>query len=396
MPRRLLLVLAVAACVHDAGPLGPEVTSRVQRFDYQVVQAARIDLLFVIDNSPAMAPHRERLRANFAPFMQVLATLQGGLPSLHLGVVTTDGRLRTSARVDGAFISDLRYESPLRVRNYTGELADVFAELADVGSDGDVYTRPLDAIRLALDHPANAGFLRADSYLAVVVISATDDCSFAPSFPLLPTTSPAIAAARCHAYRDELLDVTAAAAALMARRSDPSRVAAAAIIGPDGPPALRLGGGGALEIGPSCSDEVGGATAAPRLHAFLEQFPHRSTSTSLCQPNLADALALFSGPFHLPSGGACVDAPLLDVDPARDGVQAECSAAYWFPDGAQRVIPSCGRGEGVDLVDRAPCWSIQDDTTQCPIRQRQRFAVTPSTEELPLGTRVIADCVDES
>src|SRR5512144_440234 len=49
-----------------------------------------LDVLFVVDNSPSMADKQRSLAANFPRMMDVLATLDGGLPNLHIGVVTSD------------------------------------------------------------------------------------------------------------------------------------------------------------------------------------------------------------------------------------------------------------------------------------------------------------------
>jgi len=393
--RAWLLVFVLAACVNEDGPRGPEVTSRVQRVVLPIAQPKMLDVLVVVDDSPAMAPHRERLRANFGRFIDVLNTVQGGLPSLHLGVVTTDvggcnngdgegGRMRTSARVDGTFISDVRYQSAQRVRNYDGDLRDVFTELADAGSDGCVYARPLDAIRLALDNPANAGFVRDDAFLAVIVITATDDCSSTPAFTPMATTDPAEAAAHCYVHREDLVDVGAAADALRARHADPSKVVVVVISGPPDPLALQLGDD-ALELGPACNDEMGGAIAAPRLGALRDAFPNRSTYTSLCRQDLTDGLTLFAA---VPVSGVsdpCFEAPLLDLAPSIDGVQPECSVVDELPDGTQRSIPSCDTG-----ADR--CWSIVPDAMSCP-PLGQRLDVTPLDEPYPPGLRIVAECV---
>jgi hypothetical protein len=323
----------------------PEVISRVQRFELPIQAPREVDLLFVIDNSPAMASYGDRLRANTSGFINVLNTLQGGLPSLHLGVVTTEiaeqGRMRTSDRVAGAFISDVRYESPERFRNYVDLLPEVFAEIADVGSSGDVDARALDAIRLALDQPANAGFLREEALLAVIVITATDDAS---------ATS-----------------VAAAAQALKSRKADPGRVLISLIAGP-------------------CSDELGTASSAPRLHELLDQFPERAIFTSVCQQNLSDALILFASLAYLSVASPCVEAPLLDLEPSIDGVQADCSVVDRFPDETERVIPACDGGD-------ERCWSIEPDELNCPFGPRQRYHITPLSEPFPAGLTIVGECV---
>src|SRR6185295_11726692 len=49
-----------------------------------------LDLLFVIDNSRSMEREQTNLVRNFPRFMEALEKLPGGLPNLHVGVVTTD------------------------------------------------------------------------------------------------------------------------------------------------------------------------------------------------------------------------------------------------------------------------------------------------------------------
>ena len=49
-----------------------------------------LDLLFVIDNSISMKQEQDSLSANFPDFIDILEGIEGGLPSLHLGVVSSD------------------------------------------------------------------------------------------------------------------------------------------------------------------------------------------------------------------------------------------------------------------------------------------------------------------
>jgi hypothetical protein len=181
-----------------------------------------LDLLFVIDDSPSMLDKQANLVANFPAFINVLASLPGGLPNLHLGVVSTDlgtkgseapplttsvgqvgqggcsmsgkaGNLLTSgAAVTGTFISDIKQGDGSRLRNYTGSLDAVFGQMARLGAGGCGFEQPLSAMKAALDNnPANAGFLRPSALLGVVFLTDEDDCSirtptmFAPESPSL-------------------------------------------------------------------------------------------------------------------------------------------------------------------------------------------------------------------
>ncbi|MFH2006510.1 MAG: hypothetical protein ABI333_07995 [bacterium] len=196
-----------------------------------------VDLLFVIDNSGSMAGEQQTLRANFPALMAELRSMAGGLPSLHLGVTSTDlgtgmfqitrceemggdaGALLTGAcpNPTGApYIIDVEPQSceitklpngtcsthncgqancshensttlvmdaatgcP-RCRNYQSEtLEDVFSCVANVGTMGCGFEQPLESMYKALDYAntANSGFLRDDAFLAVVILTDEDDCS---------------------------------------------------------------------------------------------------------------------------------------------------------------------------------------------------------------------------
>jgi hypothetical protein len=49
-----------------------------------------VDILFVIDNSGSMDEEQASLAANFPVFIERLETIEGGLPNVHLGVVSSD------------------------------------------------------------------------------------------------------------------------------------------------------------------------------------------------------------------------------------------------------------------------------------------------------------------
>jgi hypothetical protein len=166
-----------------------------------------LDLLFVIDDSPSMIDKQMNLAANFPNFINTLNALPGGLPDLHIGVVSTDmgtkgadvatpgpgigsgpgmcsgtgkaGNLLTNgASVQGTFVSDIRATDGSRLKNYTGTLSDVFSQMARLGASGCGFEQTLAAMKAALNNnPANAGFLRPAALLGVVFLTDEDDCS---------------------------------------------------------------------------------------------------------------------------------------------------------------------------------------------------------------------------
>ena len=180
---------------------------RVEFKDIPITLNRDVDILFVIDDSPSMADKQANLRANFPNFINVLNTITGGLPNIHLGVITSDlgtldatgqtgpaigsgqgacsgrgkgGNLQTNgAPVTGVFISDIKNMDGTRTQNYTGTLSDAFSAMATVGVNGCGFEQHISAAHQALltSNTANAGFLRQSAYLAVIILGDEDDCS---------------------------------------------------------------------------------------------------------------------------------------------------------------------------------------------------------------------------
>src|SRR5262245_58212135 len=49
-----------------------------------------VDMLFVVDDSPSTLDKQQNLKAAFPAFIAELELLEGGLPNIHIGVVTPD------------------------------------------------------------------------------------------------------------------------------------------------------------------------------------------------------------------------------------------------------------------------------------------------------------------
>lgn len=195
-----------------------------------------IDVLFVMDNSPSMSPKQKELAKQIPLFIQNLDEL--GL-DYHIGVISTDigidvdathqwggniGACDTFTGDDGVlqaaacssrfattpaarmacaelcpddkfvptdgkpFISKISGVSNVPMQLVldprTGKMVDrgpisAFQCMALLGDGGCGVESPLEAVRRALDgHRAdNAGFLRPDSLLAVILLTDEDDCS---------------------------------------------------------------------------------------------------------------------------------------------------------------------------------------------------------------------------
>jgi hypothetical protein len=406
---------------------------RVEYKDVPIRRPKQYDLLFVIDNSPAMSAHRANLVSNFKNFVNVLDTIEGGLPDMHIGVITTDlgtrgarddasqigrpvgacvgdgdgGALRHTAAVQGSFIIDAqRSPSDLsRVHNYAGTLAEAFTELADVGTTGCEFPQPLEAMKQALvEHPLNAGFLRDAAYLVIVFITAQDDCTFEHSTflaadphlgPLDPfrctrqgvtCTDPNHCQPRATPY---MPGIDRYASFLKGVKSNPNNVIVSGIGGSPTPFIVTTDASGGSVLEPSCTYEQSSAKPPVRLKAFLEKFPNRNTFSTICQQDFSGALTLFSG-FGTVTGSPCFDGEILDADPSTPGLQPDCTVSdvqhLGRADQTEQVLPVCDASSSI-----RPCWHIEEDLQQCSVGSHQLLRVERDTFPPP-DTHVVSYC----
>jgi len=185
-----------------------------QEFDAHVKR--NIDVLFMVDDSPSMRPMQAKLAANFPVFVNVLTSLPGGLPSLHLALVSSSlgagpqapvtncpvggdgGQFQTAPRVAGCTTglpaSEHFLSSVDGVANFTGDIAAAFSCIAQLGDQGCEFEHQFASVLRALepgpDLPLiNKGFLRPEAYLAIILLTNEDDCSAPPDSNLFDTAS---------------------------------------------------------------------------------------------------------------------------------------------------------------------------------------------------------------
>lgn len=419
-----------------------------------VVEATRqnLDLIFVIDDSGSMKEEQESLAANFSEFIGVLDGVEGGLPNLHVGIVSTNvggpvqsddncagngdsGRFINSPRVRGdcsgpseSFFVDVDDGVGGRQKNFSGELSDAFGCVAELGIDGCGFEQPLEALDRALANPANTDFLRPDSLLAVVFITDEDDCSMHDDSLMDASTVcddnfdtgscplGAPSSFRCFEFGVEcepddprslgthesckpredspyLADVLGYSGRLKALRSS-ERVFVAGITGTLDGASVQVSSGGPAPgrptIDPSCESGVGEAFPPIRLAAFLEQFENTGQQ-SICEANLAPALEKVATGIGILLGNPCVRGN-VDIDPSTPEVEVECSVADVVFDGSkdvETILPRCGNGD-------EPCWIAERDPLACPdtlsqvaIRIRGRDESSGAG-----GRRTVARCVE--
>jgi hypothetical protein len=412
----LCLALGASACNGDTVVVGglQEVTSM------RALPNRDLDILFVVDNSASMGDEQAALAASFPLMMDILAQVDGGLPNLHIGVVTSDmgtlgsaspdpgptvgtlgsggcggvgddGRLRMTPAMTEMFLSDVGATDGTRTRNYTGELRDAFRDLALVGATGCGFEQHLAAMRRGLVNPANAGFLRPSANLAVVFLADEDDCSMLDP-ALLGLETPALGplkSFRCFAHgvtctensstlgvkthcapradSPYVEDIQPFVDALIAEKQDPRRIMVGAIVGPVEPVEVQLGweGGESPSLAPSCDYQgVGPSFAFPavRIGAFLDEFPGRSSLTSICSSDLSAPLGDLGQSAKRLVGDPCLDTTeLADTSAVDPGVQPACEVIDIrdaFPD-QPRPLPACTDAGG-------DCFEILADTTACP------------------------------
>jgi hypothetical protein len=399
---RFALPIALVACSTTAGRpnLPPTIT---QRFSND------LDVLFVIDNSASTADKQTVFAANFPRLVQALDAFPGGRPNLHVGVVDTtvdigvqgmgpgcpspdpndNGLLQNTPRVTGCsgptgrFLSDVADATGGRTTNYLGTLEAAFSCIAQVGASGCGYEAPLEAMKRALDgsRPENAGFLRQDANLFVVILTDEDDCSVQdPSLFSLSNVGPGDF--RCQplfAYDcDQPISATdpgtytGCKPALGSYLRDPKfyidflhsvvseqRLSVAIIDGdaPLGADGLWTFSTGAittpfqqsLALEPSCMATINGnptiARPGIRLASFAEQLGTKARQYSICQPDysgvLTDVGALMKQAMQPCIAGA-VDA--TDLDPANPGIQPNCSVTVAAA-GNYELLPACAMAD---------------------------------------------------
>jgi hypothetical protein len=318
----VLLCLLAAACgdgphpfLCDGGNCGGQVSWRKS---YQQRVAPHMDILFVVDDTPAIAPHVDEVAAGVAG-MAARLTAPSPVTALHVGFARAgacDASTRGAACGIAAPEQFMRWEWCGSTLNYSASFAGTFSCLGDLGAANCAPAQPLATALRVLRKPALPGwegFLRDEAYLLVVVISAGDDASATAGAPT------------------PIADLVAG---LRALKSDPSQVLVS-IIGPGG----------------DCS---GGEPSPPRLTEFVNNFGANGLSLPLCSGNLAVALDRAASWVNYSLEPVCAS-NVRDTDLETPGLQAGCTFEDRArqPDGSTAVthLPNCN--------DSAPpCWRM--------------------------------------
>jgi hypothetical protein len=321
LTRSLLALAALAAgcgdslqpVLCDGGRCGAQVSWRKSyNWNYG---SQKVDLLFVVDDTAAMAAHRDALAAGFTAMAQ---RLRGPVAptSIHAGFIRagscdTSARAHTACGFPGTGTYFLRSEWCHTRENFPGDYAETFACLGDLGAANCAPSRPLAAAGRFLTEPEQPGWdglVRPDATLAIVIVTAQDDASLEPAREI--------------------------AAAIKARKPDPSQVAVS-VIGPGG-------------------DCAGGEAPGPRLLEFVQQFGANGIYLPLCSGQFPAALDRVEQLISVQISPWCVT-NVRDTDPATPGLQADCAVEDVTTDGLggfiTRQVPSCDESS-------PPCWRM--------------------------------------
>jgi hypothetical protein len=420
-----------------------------------------VDMLFLVDDSSSMRLSQANLERNFPTFMTTLQNAPQGLPNIHVAVISSDmgagdgsvagcdttggkngifqytprGTCTSSGLDAGAtYISDIG-----GVRNYTGNLPDVFTCIAALGETGCGFEHQFAAITRALGadgQPApveNRGFLRPDAYLAIVMITNEDDCS-APAGSLLfdwtanktladqlgpasnfrcnefghicdgarpsrlaptNTVGDTQTYASCVSAEDGiLLPVADTAARIKALKRDPdSQIMVAAISGPETPYTVQWKAPKQTDVGPwpeishSCTAGDGSyADPSVRTTQLVREFGPNGLQLSICGGEFAPALMRIAEKISQFVAKPCITGQVAKKPgTASDDCTVVSRAANDSGQIVERPISACA-----DTGGAGPCWRLAPGEGTCTA---QTIDVVPDpTAPAPVWETAAVEC----
>jgi hypothetical protein len=424
--------------------------------------SSKADILFMVDDSSSMTPLQRELEAGFSDFMSALEHLPGGVPDLHIGVVSSsmgagrdpsvehcppggDRGILQNALVgltcNGVTLTDhflavhTDATSGQLVSNYgSASLADAFGCIADLGESGCGFEHQFASVVRALgadgaSAPAeNAGFLRPEAFLAVILVTNEDDCSAPPDSDLFDSSSMSVAdplgplqSFRCNEFGHlclidgklqkpprtmatgdlqgcrsaedgRLLRVKDVVNALQTLKNDPARLFVGAITGPATPYAVGIGPSQVASdpmswpfIQHSCVSTTGDgvfADPAVRIAEAVGELGGHGLLASICDDTLGPVLNAISTHFSAPMAAACVPTP----DPAGPGCTVVDRSVDDAGNRTAARVPSCADSAGV-----TPCWTLVDDAATCGVGA-QRLHVDRGGAAIPATLMTAIDC----
>ncbi len=264
-------------------------------------ECQKMDIIFVIDDSGSMSEEQNNLAANFPKFVSKIEsfkTKSGAKLDYRLAVTTTGRNLTYNVSIpfggtmpmsekgdDGAFRSKKECGTSKRwIERTDANASSEFSCLAKAGTGGASIEMPLEATKLALvdrvNDGTNAGFLRPDALLAVVILTDEDDCSREDNnFTIQNDSCETMPNVQPVTHYKQVLDTAA---------KGEGRWATAVIAGDK-----------------TCKSSFGDAIEAKRLKDFVSLAGKNGTFSSICDGDLTQALEKALDTFD----GACKTLP---------------------------------------------------------------------------------------
>lgn len=181
MKKALLIPVIASGCMeYDVGtnlppqavPTDRPIADEIRQDKILQVTIPKVDVLWVVDNSCSMYEEQQAISSNNPRFLQYF---QGSGLDYHIGVVSTDmnapsdqGKLEERAGVRW-----LQEDTPNK--------SQIFSSMIELGTGGHYDEMGIDATYAALEvhkDGYNAGFLRDDASLHVIVVSDEGDYSW--------------------------------------------------------------------------------------------------------------------------------------------------------------------------------------------------------------------------
>jgi hypothetical protein len=332
-----------------------------------------LDILFVVDDTPAVAGVEANLLAQYAVFAQVLQAFPFGAPPMHVAFIpaTLPSGDCSPPGIRGATCGLAAPDQFLTAdycdvdQNSSGSLGDAFGCLGSFGAQSCGTAQPLEAARRALGGDPSGGVLRGrtgfltpGAALDIVFVTGQDDAS-ARNGALLPLSD----------YVTFFKSLT----------TDPTNMNFASLITPEACPT-----GGPVA-----------ATPTPRLDELTNAFGANGVMASICDPSLAPALSNVAARIATLIKPPCL-ALIRDTDPDQPGLQPDCVVEDDIveADGSKRVT-SFGICDPNAPVP--PCLSLSppDQTNGCEAGSWALYLATgpdPVASCGPLAQTVHVSC----
>ena len=436
----------------DAGSADVDARPATGVLAFQDPPGRNLDMLFMVDNSQSMMPLQTKLTQRLPDFMNVLKNLPGGLPNLHVAVISSSlgagrygnvpgcaqgttgnegGAFQHSVGCTGLHAGQHFISSVAGVNNFDGDISTVFSCIALLGDTGCGFEHQFASTIAALQKASdsndldNAGFLRPDASLAIVMLTNEDDCSTPPDFssslfdPGVESISDASGLGGLQSYRcnefghlcdgvapphtltgqvtlnnctsaegmspgpggstpdplHQLIRVSDFVDFLKGLKADPTKVLVAALAGPPAPYVVephtfQLGSGG-TEVQPwivhSCTAGAAGTEHADpgvRIKNWLDAFGPNGILESICDADFGPALTAIANAIVRTTGTNCVGGPVL---PKADGTP-NCTVVQATPSAT-----GTSTAVALSLCDATrsvvPCWQFRQDVV-CGSGQR--------------------------